>query len=64
MMAKITPPELSFGKTPPAGYHFMVVFFVAGILPNPLDIRFKKVSLDEAHAIGEMKQTALEKCQS
>jgi phage tail-like protein len=29
---------------PPAGFHFMVVFFIGGLLPNPLDIRFRKVT--------------------
>lgn len=37
-------PELTIAKNPPVGYHFAVVFFVGGIIPNPLDIRFKKVS--------------------
>jgi len=29
---------------PPVGYYFMVVFFVGGAVPNPLDIRFQSVS--------------------
>ena len=29
---------------PPLGYRFIVVFFVAGVVPNPLDIMFQKVS--------------------
>lgn len=44
MLGKIRPPQLSFTKEPPAGYHFLVVFLAAGVLPNPLDIRFQKVS--------------------
>ncbi|MEH1945267.1 MAG: phage tail protein [Nostoc sp.] len=37
-------PELTLTENPPVGFYFMVVFFIAGILPNPLDIRFQKVS--------------------
>ncbi|NEO68225.1 MAG: phage tail protein [Moorea sp. SIO3H5] len=37
-------PELTLTENPPVGFNFMVVFFIAGILPNPLDIRFQKVS--------------------
>lgn len=37
-------PELSVNRTPPVGYHFAVVFFVGGVIPNPLDMRFQKVS--------------------
>ncbi|NER86343.1 phage tail protein [Moorena sp. SIO3A2] len=37
-------PELTFTENPPVGFNFMVVFFIAGIVPNPLDIRFQKVS--------------------
>ena len=29
---------------PPLGFRFGAFFFVGGVLPNPLDIRFKKVS--------------------
>ena len=29
---------------PPMGYRFAVVFFALGVLPNPLDIKFQKVS--------------------
>ena len=29
---------------PPLGFRFSVVFFVGGIVPNPLDILFQKVS--------------------
>lgn len=36
--------SLSLIGNPPVGYRFMVVFFVGGTDPNPLDIRFKKVS--------------------
>lgn len=37
-------PEVSLTKNPPAGFHFTAVFFIGGIIPNPLDIRFKKIS--------------------
>ena len=37
-------PELTLRQDPPVGFYFMVVFFFAGIVPNPLDIRFQKVS--------------------
>lgn len=43
-MAKFPIPELTFTENPPVGFHFMVVFFIGGIYPNPLDIRFQKVS--------------------
>ncbi len=44
MANKINPPELSITRNPPVGFHFAVVFFIGGVVPNPLDIRFKKVS--------------------
>jgi phage tail-like protein len=39
-------PEITLAqsKIPPAGFHFAVVFLIGGYLPNPLDMRFKKVS--------------------
>ncbi|NES67156.1 MAG: phage tail protein, partial [Okeania sp. SIO2D1] len=37
-------PELTLTENPPVGFHFMVVFLIGGFLPNPLDIRFQKVS--------------------
>jgi len=37
------PPELTLEKDL-LGFRFGVFFFVAGLVPNPLDIRFKKVS--------------------
>ncbi len=37
-------PSLSLTENPPVGFYFMVVFFIGGIVPNPLDIRFQKVS--------------------
>ncbi len=37
------PPELTLEKDL-LGFRFGVFFFVAGVVPNPLDIRFKKVS--------------------
>jgi len=30
--------------TPPLGYYFQVVFFIGGLVPNPIDIRFQRVS--------------------
>lgn len=30
--------------TPPLGYYFTVVFFIGGLVPNPIDIRFQRVS--------------------
>ena len=44
MMPGFTMPELALTKNPPVGYHFVVTFFIGGVIPNPLDIRFKKVS--------------------
>ena len=38
-----TPALLPFNP-PPLGFRFSVVFFAGGVLPNPLDIRFQKVS--------------------
>jgi phage tail-like protein len=37
------PGPLPFGD-PPLGFRFGVVFFAAGVIPNPLDILFQKVS--------------------
>jgi phage tail-like protein len=34
----------AFDLNPPLGFRFSVVFLVGGALPNPLDIRFSKVS--------------------
>ncbi len=31
-------------KSLPVAYHFLVTFFVGGVVPNPFDIRFRKVS--------------------
>ena len=46
MSGLITIPEITLAesKKPPVGFHFAVVFFVGGTKPNPLDMRFKKVS--------------------
>ena len=44
MLDKIRVPELSLTKNPPVGFHFQVTFFHTGVIPNPLDIRFQKVS--------------------
>lgn len=33
-----------FGMTPPLASRFLVAFFVGGLIPNPLDIRFQRVS--------------------
>lgn len=35
---------LSRNENPPAGYRFLVGFLLGGIGPNPLDVRFQKVS--------------------
>lgn len=35
---------LSWNENPPAGYNFLVNFLIGGVFPNPLDIRFQKVS--------------------
>ncbi len=37
------PGPLPFGD-PPLGFRFSVVFFAGGVIPNPLDILFQKVS--------------------
>ena len=37
-------PQLSLTSNPPAGFHFIVFFFIGGVVPNPFDLRFKKVS--------------------
>lgn len=37
-------PELSLTANPPVGFYFMVTFLVGGFIPNPLDIRFQRVS--------------------
>lgn len=38
------PLEFLKGPDPPLAFRFGVVFFVGGVVPNPLDIRFQKVS--------------------
>ena len=43
-MVSLIPPELSLTKNPPVGFFFLVTFLVGGFVPNPLDIRFQKVS--------------------
>jgi len=35
---------MSLRAGPPLGFRFGVFFFAGGVVPNPLDIRFKKVS--------------------
>ena len=34
----------SNNQNPPAGFHFTVLFFAGGTVPNAVDMRFKKVS--------------------
>jgi phage tail-like protein len=34
----------ALGAGPPLGFRFGVFFFAGGVVPNPLDFRFKKVS--------------------
>lgn len=41
--------ELIDSQFPPNRYRFMVSFLVGGVFPNPLDIRFQKVSGLSAH---------------
>ena len=36
-------PELTLQQEPLLGFRFLVTFLAAGIIPNPLDIRFQKV---------------------
>jgi phage tail-like protein len=43
-MSGLTIPEISLTQQPPAGFHFAVVFFIGGTVPNALDLRFKKVA--------------------
>ena len=47
-MAIINVPEvpgpLPFVGNPPLGFRFSVLFFAAGVVPNPIDILFQKVS--------------------
>jgi phage tail-like protein len=40
------PPPLSLDQLtgPPLGHRFGVFFFIGGVVPNPLDIRFQRVS--------------------
>jgi len=38
------PGPLPFVGSPPLGFRFGVVFFAGGIIPNPIDILFQKVS--------------------
>ena len=40
----VFPPELTLNSEPLIGFRFGVFFFIAGVVPNPLDIRFQKVS--------------------
>ena len=44
MTDKFFIPKLTATENPPVGFRFMVVFFLGGTVPNPLDIRFQKVS--------------------
>lgn len=37
-------PILSKFTVPPLGYRFGVVFLAGGVIPNPIDVRFQKVS--------------------
>lgn len=38
------PDLMSLRAGPPLGFRFGVFFFIGGVVPNPLDFRFKKVS--------------------
>ncbi len=44
MADKSSIPKLTLTENPPVGFHFLVTFLIGGIVPNPLDIRFQKVS--------------------
>jgi phage tail-like protein len=44
MIPLLPPVSLDQLTGAPLGHRFAVFFFVAGVLPNPLDIRFQKVS--------------------
>lgn len=56
---EILPPPLSLDQLtgPPLGFRFAVFFFVGGVVPNPLDIRFQRVSglsaRIETHTVNE-----------
>jgi len=39
-----TIPQLPNDQNPPLDCHFMAVFFIDKIIPNPLDIRFQSIS--------------------
>jgi phage tail-like protein len=45
-MSGLTLMKTSLAKlqNPPAGFHFAVIFFAGGTIPNALDMRFKKVA--------------------
>ncbi|MEM8641109.1 MAG: phage tail protein [Cyanobacteria bacterium P01_G01_bin.54] len=36
--------DLLTAKPPPVGFYFLATFLLGGLLPNPLDIRFQKIS--------------------
>lgn len=36
--------DVSFVGEPPLGYRFAVAFLIGGVVPNPIDIMFQKVS--------------------
>lgn len=57
-MASITSvAELSRTPDPPVGFYFMVTFLVGGVVPNPLDIRFQRVSgMSSTIEIQEVKE--------
>lgn len=46
MIPHLPVPPLSLDQLtgPPLGFRFAVFFFAGGVLPNPLDIRFQRVS--------------------
>lgn len=43
-MVDIPPLSLDFLTGPPLGFRFAVFFFAGGVIPNPLDILFQRVS--------------------
>lgn len=44
MLTKIPLPDQTILGSPPVAFHFLVMFFAGGVLPNPVDIRFQRVS--------------------
>lgn len=43
-MVNFPTPEIAITQSPPVGFYFAVTFLIGGLVPNPLDIRFQRVS--------------------